>query len=121
MNQYWDVEYQISPPDMHRRNSDERDILTFKVHFVSILAGVASNFPSHLWDILLPQAKLTLNLLLQASDNPKLSAWAYSNSTFNYDGTPLGPLGCKVVIHKNRGVTLVGLSWQKRLVCRHVT
>ena len=74
------------------------------MHFVSILAGVASNFPYHLWDILLLQAKLTLNLLLQAANNLKLSAWAYFNGTFNYDATPLGPLGCKIVIHLKTGV-----------------
>ena len=54
MNQYWDVKYQLFPPKMHWRNVAERAIQTFKAHFISIMTGDASNFPSHQWDILIP-------------------------------------------------------------------
>ena len=54
---------QLVPPDNHRRNLAERAIQTFKSHFKAILAGVAENFPMNLWDRLLPQTVLTLNLL----------------------------------------------------------
>ncbi len=53
---------QLVPPDNHRRNLAERAIQTFKSHFKSILAGVDDSFPMRLWDRLLPQAVLTLNL-----------------------------------------------------------
>ena len=121
MTQDWNVEYQLVPPDMHRRNAAERVIRTFKAHFISIMAGFACNLPSHLWDVILPMADLTLNLLREAANNQELSAWSYFNSTFNYDSSPQDPLGCKVMIHKTRGVTLVGLSWKIRLLCWHVT
>ena len=55
-------EYQLVPPDTHRRNLAERAIQTFKSHFIAILAGVDPTFPMSLWDRLLPQAVLTLNL-----------------------------------------------------------
>ena len=60
----WGIKFQLVPPHIHRRNAAERAIRTFKAHFLAILAGVAEDFPKHCWDLLLPQAKLTLNLLL---------------------------------------------------------
>jgi hypothetical protein len=48
---------------MHRCNWAERAIKTFKDHFLSILGGVDQFFPPYLWDLHLPQAELTLNLL----------------------------------------------------------
>jgi hypothetical protein len=51
----------------------------FKNHFLSILTGVDAAFPPYLWGLLLPQAKLTINLLRQATINPKISAWEYFN------------------------------------------
>ena len=69
--------YQLVPPDMHRRNMDEKDIQAFKDHFLVILSGVDSSFPLHLWDRLLPQAEMTLNSLRKLKAAPKVSAWAY--------------------------------------------
>ena len=95
------VQYQLVPAHIHRRNAAERAIRTFKAHFLAILAGVAADFPQYLWDLLLPQAELTLNLLRQANVNPQISAWEYfQGAAFQYDATPLGPLGCPVMIHK---------------------
>ena len=56
-----------------------------------------------MWDILLPQTELTLNLLLQANLNPSRSVWSYFHGPFNYDATPIGPLGCDIIAHKNTG------------------
>jgi hypothetical protein len=58
-----DVEYQLSPPHCHLRNAAERAIRAFKKHFVSGLSYVDPTFPLHLWDRILPQAEITLNLL----------------------------------------------------------
>jgi hypothetical protein len=95
----WRAKFQLVPPDMHRRNRAERAIRTFKNHFISILAGVDPAFPPYLWDLLLPQAELTLNLLRQSSLNPKISAWEFFNGPFDFNKTPLGPVGCRVLIH----------------------
>ena len=70
----WKATFQLVPPDMHRRNRAERAIRTFKDHFLAILYGVDAAFPPYLWDLLLPQAELTLNLLRQATLNPQISA-----------------------------------------------
>ena len=68
------VTYQLVPPDLNRRNAAERAIRTVKAHFLVILAGVAIDFPRHLWDLLMPQTELTLNLLRQSTANTDISA-----------------------------------------------
>ena len=95
----WRAKFQLVPPDMHRRNRAERAIRTFKDHFLAILAGVDKAFPPYLWDLLLPQAELTLNILRQSTINPKISAWEFFNGPFDFNKTPLGPVGCRVLIH----------------------
>jgi len=55
----------------------------------------------NLWDRLLPQTVLTLNLLRQANKTPTVSAYQYVNGPFDYNATPLGPLGCKVQFHES--------------------
>jgi hypothetical protein len=95
-----DVDYQLVPPGIHRRNAAERAIRTFKNHFIAGLCSVDKNFPIHLWDRLLPQAEITLNLLRGSRINPKLSAWAQVHGTFDFNRTPLGPPGCRVLAHE---------------------
>ena len=68
---------------MHQRNAAERVIRTFKAHFISVLAGANPNFPRYLWDLLIPQAEMTLNFLHNATINPSVSAWKFYASPFN--------------------------------------
>jgi hypothetical protein len=91
---------QLVPPDNHRQNLAERAIQTFKNHFKSVLAGVDNSFPMRLWDRLLPQTILTLNLLRQANTVPMISAWQYVHGNFDYNKMPLASMGCAVQIHQ---------------------
>ena len=88
----WCATYQLVPPNVHQRNIAERAIRTFKVHFLSVLAVVDPNFPKFMWDNLLVQIELTLNLLFQATLNPSISSWEYFNVSFEYAATPLVPI-----------------------------
>ena len=54
---------ELVPPGCYQRNVVKVAIKAFKQHFLSVLAGVDSDFPWSLWDQLLPQVQLTLNLL----------------------------------------------------------
>ncbi len=92
---------QLVPPDTHHRNLAERAIQTFKSHFIAILAGVDPSFPMNLWDRLIPQAVMTLNLLRQSKKNPSISAYQHVNGNFDYNKTPLAPLGCAVEMHES--------------------
>eukprot|EP00804_Cyclotella_cryptica_P000999 CCRYP_012348-RA/>CCRYP_012348-RA protein AED:0.11 eAED:0.11 QI:0/0/0/1/1/1/3/0/1327 len=83
--------YELVPPGCHRRNAAEVAIRNFKSHFLSILAGVADDFPMKLWDKLLPQAEITINLLRQSNATPTVSAYAHLNGPFNYNKMPLHP------------------------------
>jgi hypothetical protein len=94
-----DVDFQLVPPGIHRGNAAERAIRTFKNHLIAGLCSVDKNFPIHLWDRLLPQAEIMLNLLRGSRINPKLPAWAQVHGTFDFNRTPLGPPGCRVLVH----------------------
>ena len=99
----WNANYQLVPPNTHQSNAAERTIRTFKAHFLSILAGCAPNSPRNLWEILVPQTELTLNLLRHATLDPTRSEWSYFHGPFNYVKTPIRPLGCDIIAHKKTG------------------
>jgi hypothetical protein len=69
-------------------------------HFVAGLCSTNPDFPLRLWDSLLPQAEITLNLLRAARTNPNVSAYKTLFGNFNYNKTPLMPPGVKVVVHE---------------------
>ena len=94
------IDYQLVPAGNHRRNAAERAIQTFKHHLVAGLLGVDPNFPLHLWDKLLPQCEITLNMLRASRTHPQISANDAVNGTFDFNKTPMAPVGCKAVIHE---------------------
>ncbi|KAL7484806.1 hypothetical protein ACHAW6_011918 [Cyclotella cf. meneghiniana] len=92
--------YELVPPGCHCRNAAEVAIRNFMSHFLSILAGVANDFPLRLWDKLLPQAKININLLQQSNTTPTISAHAQLNGPFDYNKMPLAPMGCNIQVHE---------------------
>jgi hypothetical protein len=98
-----DIAYQLVPPHYHRRNAAERAIRTFKEHFVAGLSSVDPAFPLHLWDSLLPQAEITLNLLRTSRLHPQLSAAAHFHGLVDYNKTDFSPPGCKIIAHEKPG------------------
>jgi hypothetical protein len=89
-------------PDTHRQNLAEQAIQTFKSHFLAILAGVDPMFPMKLWDRLVPQAVLTLNLLRQAKEDLKMSStYEFVHGKMDYNKMLLALLGCTVQMHKS--------------------
>ena len=75
---------ELVPLGCHQQNAAEVAICNFKTHFLSVLAGVAEDFPSNLWDRLLPQTEITLNLLRQSNATPNVSAYAQLSGPFDY-------------------------------------
>jgi hypothetical protein len=57
----------------------------------------------HLWDRLLPQAEITLNLLRTSRLHPQLSAAAHYHGLVDYNKTAFSPPGCKIIAHENPG------------------
>ena len=72
---------------------------TVQNHFIAGLCSVDKNFPLHLWDKLLPQAELTLNLMRGSGINPRLSAHAQMAGPFDFNRTSLVPPGIRVLVH----------------------
>ena len=91
---------QLVAPYVHRRNAAERVIRTFKNHFLAGLASVNLAFPLDLWDLLLPQATMTLNLLCGSRITPSLSAYTQINGLLDFTKTPLAPPGIRTLVHE---------------------
>jgi hypothetical protein len=94
------VEYQLVPPHCHRRNTAECAIRTFKEHFVTGLSSSDPDFSLHLWDHLLPQAEITLNLLRTYRQHQQLSAAAHFHGIIDYNKTAFAPPGCNIITHE---------------------
>jgi hypothetical protein len=84
------VAFQLVPPHIHRASAPERAIQTWKNHFCSGLAE---------WDLLMPQADITLKLLRSSRRQPKLSACACLFRNFDFNETPLDPPGTRAAVH----------------------
>jgi hypothetical protein len=92
--------YQLATPQIHRRNNADRVIQTFKNHFIAGICSVDPNFLLKLWDKLLPQIKITLNLSRKSRINPHVYAYAQLNGHFDLNRMPLAPLGTRVIAHE---------------------
>jgi hypothetical protein len=57
----------------------------------------------HLWDRLLPQAEIALNLLRTSRLHPHLSAAAHFHGLVDYNKTAFAPPGCKIIAHEKPG------------------
>jgi hypothetical protein len=109
------LDMKLVPPGCHRRNTAEVAIHNFKAHCLSILAGVANNFPPNLWDQLLPQTKIAINLIQQSNATPNVLAYAHLSGPFDYNKMPLTPMGCEVQVHEK---THTRGTWAYHLVNR---
>jgi hypothetical protein len=98
-----DIAYQLVPPHCHRRNAAERAMRTFKEHFVAGLYSVDPSFPLHLWDRLLPQAEITLNILRTLRLHPYFSAAAHFHGLVDNNKTAFAPPGCTIIAHEKPG------------------
>ena len=59
------VRYQLVPPHIQCRNAAESETRNFKANFLSTLARIETTPPNNLWDLLLPQKYLSLNIIRQ--------------------------------------------------------
>jgi hypothetical protein len=98
-----DVEYQLVPPHCHCRNAAECSIQTFKDHFMAGILSIDPTFPLHLWERLLPQAEITLNLLRTSRLHPQLPAAAHFRGLVEYNKTAFAPPGCNIIAHEKPG------------------
>ena len=77
-------------------------IRNFKAHLLSVLAGTEQDFLPSLWDIILSQAEITINLLRQSTANPNFLAYDHQSGPFDYNKMPLSMMGMSVQVHKKQ-------------------
>ena len=94
------LKYQLASPHDHRMNPAERAVQTWKNHFIS---NLHSEFTAYKWCEIMHQCEMTLNMLRRSRINPKMSAYTQLFGSFNYNRTPLAPLGTKAFVHERRG------------------
>jgi hypothetical protein len=98
-----DITFQLVPPYSHRRKSAERAIISFKDHLIAGLYSTEKSFPMHLWDRILPQAVMTLNMLRTSRLNPKLSAATHIFGQYDFNRAPMAPPGTRIIAHETPG------------------
>jgi hypothetical protein len=94
------ITFQLVPPYSHRRNLAERAIRSFKYQLIAGLCSTDKSFPMHLWDILLPQAVITLNMLRTSRINPKPSAATHIYGQYDFNRAPMAPPGTRIIAHE---------------------
>jgi hypothetical protein len=94
------ITFQLVPPYSHRRNAAERAIRSFKDHLIAGLCSIDKSFPMHLWDRLLPQAVITLNMLRTSRINPKLSASTHIYGQYDFNRAPMAPPDTRIIAHE---------------------
>jgi hypothetical protein len=98
-----EIASQLVPPYSHRRNSAERAIISFKDHLITGLCSTDKAFPMHLWDRILPQAVITLNMIRTSRINPKLSAATHIFGQHDYNRALMAPPGTMLIAHETPG------------------
>ena len=63
------------------------------------MCSVDKYFHLQLWERLLQQATISLNLLRQSITLPLISAYTHIFGEFDFNRTPLAPPGTRVVMH----------------------
>ena len=94
------IQMELVPPGRHSKNAAEVAIRNFKSHFLSVLAGIAQDFPPSLWDRLLIQAEIKTNLLWQQNEMPNVLDYAHLRGPFDYNKMSLAPMGILVQVHE---------------------
>jgi hypothetical protein len=57
----------------------------------------------HMWDRILPQAVMTLNMLRTSRINPKLSAATHIFGQYDFNRAPMAPPGTRIIAHDTPG------------------
>jgi hypothetical protein len=98
-----DITFKLVPPYSYRRNSAERAIRSFKDQLIAGLCSTDKSFPIHLWDRILPQAVMTLNMLRTSRINPKLLAATHIFGQYDFNRAPTAPPGTRIIAHEAPG------------------
>ena len=93
------VPIQLIEPGNHRVNAAKMGVKTGKYHLISSLATAAKSIPIQLWCQYMTQIEMKLNMLRTCRQYPTISTYKALNGPFDYNKTPLAPLGSPAVLY----------------------
>ena len=92
------VNIQLVEPHNHRVNAAEPAVKAAKYHTIAGLATVNITCPLRLWCKFVPQIQDTMNMVRTSRRNSSISAYEDMEGAFDWNRTPLAPLGSKAVV-----------------------
>ena len=95
-----EIDFQFATPHLQRHNGSEHAICTLKNHIIAGLLSTDENFPLNLWDKLVPQCLIMLNLICDSCINPKISAYDQVHGAFYFNRTPLYHPGNQFLVNE---------------------
>ena len=100
--------HQLVPPNNHRHNASERAIMACKENFIRILIRIDVKFTMSMWDHLIEQTNIAVNLLRQSKVQPHLSGWSHYNGVLDCNANPMGLAGRRALIYEPVKIELLG-------------
>jgi hypothetical protein len=94
------ITVQAMPVGCYRQNPAERQMRTWKGHFISTLALADPKFPLVQSAHLVFQAEWSLNMLRSSRVAPHLSAWEQMHGAYDFNTTPAAPPGMLMAVHE---------------------
>ena len=95
------VDFQLAPPSLHCMYAAERAIHTLKNYLIAILCVTYPNFNLALWDILIPQVLITLNIIHKSNMSPNISTYSQIHGAYDFNHTPTIPPGMRLMVYEN--------------------
>ena len=86
------VAYELVPKGQHRRNIAEKAIQSWKAHTIGVLSGVSPKCHLSLWDKLLSQIDMQINLLRFSNVAPKVCVCPVLNGAHDFNRHSLARL-----------------------------
>ena len=82
------INMQLVEPHNHQFYAEEREIHTFKNHFIAGMSIGDEKFPTILWSYLIRQAQDSLNILRTSRVHPKILAYKVLEVTSEFNRQP---------------------------------
>ena len=93
------IDEQFVKPHNYRVNAAKPAVKAVKYHTIAALTTVNPTCLLQLWNKMVPQIQDTLNTLRTSQQNSKILAYEHMEGSFDWNQTPLAPLGCRPVVY----------------------
>ena len=93
------IDEQFVKPHNCRVNAAKPAVKAVKYHTIAALTTVNPTCLLQLWNKMVPQIQDTLNTLRTSQQNSKILAYEHVEGSFDWNQTPLAPLGCRPVVY----------------------